>query len=315
MRPFADRVLDAIDEKGSALVVGVDPTVERLPSTLLQEAEVAGGTRLDIIERALTRFGVDLVRATAPYAVAIKPQLAFFEIYGSQGMRALERIIQEARAEGLLVIADGKRNDIGSTAEGYATAYLGGEGPLAVDALTVNAYLGSDGIEPFLSRCERNGCGIFVLVKTSNPSSGEFQDLEVDGTPLYERVARAVHAWGGQPNARGYTHVGAVVGATYPAQLAALRESMPHALFLVPGYGAQGGTADDVVPAFDIETGYGALINSSRQIMYAYEAANGAGEPYTVAQAAAAKAARDAICSALDRARRLRTGRHEEEKA
>lgn len=301
---FADRLLDAVDQKQSALVVGIDPSLERMPLALLKEAEVNGGSRHEVAGRALARFGIDLLTATAPYAAAIKPQLAFFERYGSYGLRAFEEIVREAKRCNLLVIADGKRNDIGSTAEAYAEAFLGTDGPLSVDALTLNSYLGSDGIEPFLRRCREHGRGVFILVKTSNPSSGEFQDLDVDGRPLYRRVGEAVHAWGEPMGHRGYGPAGAVVGATYPSQLAELRQAMPHALFLVPGFGAQGGTADDVVPAFDADTGYGALINSSRGIMYAYDA-NDTQANYIEAQRQAAKAARDAINEALKRAGRL----------
>lgn len=298
---FADRVLEAVDQKQSFLVVGIDPSLERLPQAMLREAEVAGGSALKVAERALTQFGTELVQATASYAVAVKPQLAFFERYGSYGMRAFETIVRVAKEHGLLVIADGKRNDIGSTAEAYAAAYLE-DGPLAVDALTVNAYLGSDGIGPFLKRCKANGRGVFILVKTSNPSSGEFQDAIVDRQPLYERMGLAVQAWNEPIGARGFGAAGAVVGATYPDQLAEMRRVMPNALFLVPGYGAQGGTADDVVPAFN-EQGYGGLINSSRGIMYAYDQfpEMGVGE----AQAKAAQEARNAINVALRKAGRL----------
>lgn len=305
---FADRLLDAIDRKRSFLVVGIDPALERLPKELLQEAEAAGGDRWEVAERAITRFGIELIAATAEYAVAIKPQLAYFERYGWRGLRAFERIVQEARASGLLVIADGKRNDIGSTAEAYAEAYLG-DAPFAVDALTVNAYLGKDGVEPFISRGEASGRGLFVLVKTSNPSSGELQDLVAEGERLYIRVGRAVQGWNLPPGKRGFGSVGAVVGATYPEQLAELRRLMPNTLFLVPGFGAQGGTATDVVGAFDSDTGYGGLINSSRAIMYAYEA--NPGMERTAAQGEAARQARDAINAALEAAGRLPKAFHQ----
>lgn len=298
---FADRLFDAVDRKQSALVVGIDPSLERLPKALLQEAEAAGGNALEVAGRALTRFGIELIEATAEYAAAVKPQLAYFERYGSYGLRAFEQIVAAARSAGLIVIADGKRNDIGSTADAYAAAYLE-DGPLAVDALTVNAYLGEDGVTPFIARCRENGRGIFVLVKTSNPSSGQFQDRLIDSSPLYEWVGRAVEAWNTEVGVRGFGPVGAVVGATYPGELAKLRQLMPRTPFLVPGYGAQGGTAQDVVPAFD-DTGYGALINSSRAIMYAYEK-----EPdlsRQEAQARAAEQARDAINGALQEAGKL----------
>lgn len=300
---FADRLLDAMDRKRSALVVGIDPSLERLPRALVAEAEAAGGSGLEVAEHALTRFGIELIEATAQYAAAVKPQLAYFERYGSYGLRAFERIVAEARAAGLIVIADGKRNDIGSTAEAYASAYLE-QGPLAVDALTINAYLGEDGVAPFVARCKENDRGVFVLVKTSNPSSGQFQDLTVAGSPLYEVVGRTVEGWNNETGVRGFGSVGAVVGATYPEELARLRDLMPHTLFLVPGFGAQGGTAADVVPAFNAQ-GYGALINSSRAIMYAFE--KDPGSSVQEAQARAAKDARDAINSVLEQAGKLPT--------
>lgn len=301
---FADRILAAADRKRSFLVVGIDPALERLPRPLLRAAEEAGGDLWEVAERALTQFGVALIEATAAYAVAVKPQLAYFERYGWRGLRALERIMRAAKEAGLLVIADGKRNDIGPTAEAYADAYLG-DGPLAADALTVNPYLGRDGIEPFVARCTERGRGVFVLVKTSNPSSGEVQDLPVDGKPLYVRMGEAVRRWNRAVGERGYGCVGAVVGATYPAQLAELRALMPETLFLVPGFGAQGGTAEDVVGAFDPKTGYGGLVNASRAIMYAYEGADLPAERYAEAQSEAARAARDAINAALAKAGRL----------
>ena len=282
-------------------MVGIDPSLERLPREILQQAEAAGGTYLEVAERALTCFGLELIEATADYAVAVKPQLAYFERYGSHGLRALERIVAAARAKDLIVIADGKRNDIGSTAEAYATAYLE-DGPLAADALSVNPYLGEDGIKPFIARCRDRGRGIFVLVKTSNPSSGRFQDLVAAGRPVFEHVGLAVESWNDEKGDRGFGAVGAVVGATYPEELARLRSLMPSTLFLVPGFGAQGAAARDVVPAFD-EQGYGALINSSRAIMYAYEKAPHL-RPHE-AQARAAQEARAAINRALDEGGKL----------
>src|SRR5690625_1767772 len=176
MTPFADRLAAAIHEKNSVLMVGIDPRLDLFPASVLQAAEEAGGSRLEVAERALSKFGCDVVEAVGPYAVAVKPQLAYFEPYGSYGLRAYEVIVAAARKAGLLVVADGKRNDIGSTAEAYAAAFLGEESPLAADAVTVNAYLGDDGIEPFLAQARQHGKGIFALVKTSNPSSGQFQD-------------------------------------------------------------------------------------------------------------------------------------------
>lgn len=298
---FVQRLHAAIDAKRSVLVAGIDPTLERLPQSMLREAELAGGSQGEIACRALTAFGEALVEAVAPYAVGVKPQLAYFEQYGAHGLLACERIAARAKAAGLLVIADGKRNDIGSTAEAYAEAYLGESSAMTTDALTVNPYLGGDGIEPFIERCRRFGKGIFVLVRTSNPSAGDFQDLVSQGRAVYRHVAEAVARWGRTD--AGFGPVGAVVGATYPRQLSELRQVMPNAVFLVPGFGAQGGTADDVVGAFDPQTGYGAIVNSSRQIMYAYQG-NETMTPQE-AQAQAAMQARDALNAALRRAGRL----------
>lgn len=301
---FPDKVIKSIDAKQSALVVGIDPSWDRLPLSLRAAAEQRGGSKPEQVGWALARFGIDLLHATADHAAAIKPQLAYFERYGSAGMQALEEIIREAKQCGMLVIADGKRNDIGSTAEAYADAYLGMDGPLAVDALTINAYLGSDGVMPFLHKCKENGKGVFILVKTSNPSSGEFQDVSVNGEPLYETVGQAVNRWNDTVGAAGFGPAGAVIGATYPKQLEQLRALMPKSIFLVPGFGAQGGTAADVVPAFCRKSGYGALINSSRGIMYAYEQNKTAATPQD-AQRQAAMDASAAINEALQQAGRL----------
>ncbi len=202
----------------------------------------------------------------------MKFQSAFFERFGPEGVRALWNAASLARSRGLLVIIDGKRNDIGSTAEAYADAYLGPDGDSCdADALTVTPYLGGDGIAPFVDRGVKNGRGVFVLVRTSNPSAGDFQDLESGGRPIYRHVAEKVLEWAApHRESSGYGPIGAVVGATYPEQLAELRAILPGIWFLVPGYGAQGGSAEDVASAFD-DRGLGAVINSSRGIAFAYE--------------------------------------------
>lgn len=205
---------------------------------------------------------------------AVKFQAAFYEAHGPEGMAALHRNAAEARRRGLFVIIDGKRNDIGSTAEAYAAAYLGrtdGERSWEADALTINPYLGSDGIAPFTKVADAEGRGLFVLVRTSNPSSGEFQELICEGRPLYRHVADRLAAWA-EPlrGESGYSLLGAVVGATYPEQVAELRAALPGVLFLIPGYGAQGGSAKDVAAGCDPD-GLGVLVNSSRGIIFAYE--------------------------------------------
>jgi orotidine-5'-phosphate decarboxylase len=200
---------------------------------------------------------------------AVKPQAAFFEQLGPTGMSALHAVIDYARQQGLLVILDGKRNDIGSTAEAYADGYLGADSAWGADALTISPYLGGDSLEPFCATATRRGAGLFVLVKTSNPGGGQFQDLKIEGRPLYRYVAEHVEHLAQTGAVDGYGAVGAVVGATYPAQLVELRAAMPHAWILVPGYGSQGGTAQDVAPAFDAH-GLGAVVNNSRGIIFAH---------------------------------------------
>jgi orotidine-5'-phosphate decarboxylase len=200
-------------------------------------------------------------------ACAVKPQLAYFELLGWEGMKALYEVSAYAQKTGLLVIADGKRNDIGSTCDAYADAYLGADKPF--DALTISPYLGSDGVVPFIKRCEANGKGIYVLVKTSNESSGELQDLPAGDESVHEHLAQLVESWAAQKiGVRNLSSVGAVVGATYPEELKYLRTLMPHVPFLIPGYGAQGGTADDSKFGF-LPDGTGAVVNSARGIIYA----------------------------------------------
>jgi orotidine-5'-phosphate decarboxylase len=223
------------------------------------------------------QFCRKVVDVVAPIVPAVKPQAAFFEILGPSGMQAYAAVVDHARRAGLVVIGDAKRNDIGSTAEAYATAFLGAvdlggtvHRPFPVDALTVNGYFGTDGIRPFLNAAGENGTGLFVLLKTSNPSAGEIQDLEAGGEKVYEHMAGRIASWGADlMGERGYSAVGAVVGATYPRIGAALRERLPSTLFLVPGFGAQGGKADDLKPLFD-RNGLGAVVNSSRGVLFAH---------------------------------------------
>ena len=252
----------AVDEKRSCVVVGLDPRPDALPPDL----RTAAAGSADAVAEAVLAFNQAVIRAVAPHAVAVKPQSAFYEALGWQGVRTYAETIRLAHEHRLLVIADVKRSDIGSTAEAYAQAHLDTFG---ADAVTVNPYLGSDGIAPFLKRTPE-GKGVFVLVKTSNPSSRELQDLDLGGAPLYEKVAALVEQWGeNSVGESGYSAVGAVVGATFPGAVVQLRRLMPHAMFLVPGYGAQGGTAKDCRPCFD-HCGHGAVVNSSRGIIFAY---------------------------------------------
>lgn len=265
---FADRLAEAVRKVQNPVMVGVDPRYEMLPDGLKARFPEDRAGRA----RAVGAFAREVVQAVAGRVAAVKFQAAFFEKHGPEGMAELARAASGAKALGMLVVIDGKRNDIGSTAEAYADAYLGSEGEAwDVDALTVNPYLGSDGISPFVERGLANGRGLFVLVRTSNRSAREFQDLECQGRPLYRHVAERLKEWA-EParDVSGYSSVGAVVGATYPSELAELRALLPGIWFLVPGYGAQGGSAGDVAAAFD-EQGLGAVVNSSRGIAQAYQ--------------------------------------------
>lgn len=273
MPQFADRLCAAIRAKGNALCVGLDPRWDSLPAELRQRH---GGATLAAVARAFEEFCCRVLDVVAPLVPVVKPQMAFFEMCGPPGFTALERVLRKARNLGLLIVLDGKRNDIASTAAAYADAALAGitlEGRTQVvwdaDALTVNPYLGRDAIEPFLASARKLDRGVFVLVRTSNPGAGQFQDLDCGGRPLFQHVADAVRAWSRERlGACGFGDVGAVVGATYPAELALLRQALPEVLFLVPGFGVQGGSAAEVAPAFRPD-GMGAIVNSSRGILYA----------------------------------------------
>lgn len=265
MSHFADKIYQEMKQKNSALIVGLDPNPNLLPNFLKL------GENPQEIGEAIYQFNKIILDNIVDFAVAVKPQLAYYEVFGSNGLIALEKTIAYAKTLGLLVINDGKRNDIGSTASAYADAFLGNT-PLSGDGLTINPYLGSDGIKPFIDKAINNGRGLFSLLKTSNPSSGEFQDLILEnGKPLYLEVAKRMNEWSeGTIGESGYSLLGAVVGATYPEIAIKLRKTMQHTIFLVPGFGAQGATAKDLGPFFDGE-GYGALINSARGIIYAYQ--------------------------------------------
>lgn len=269
--PFADRLTAAVRRCGNPVVVGLDPRWESLPRKLIEGSESAcGGNRTRAAAGAYFVFCRGVIDAVASLVPAVKPQMAFFEQLGPLGLTALKEIVDYAAGKGLMVILDGKRNDIGTTAQAYAEAYLGKESPWGADALTVSPYLGSDSLTPFVETAQGRGAGLFVLVKTSNPGGGQFQDLVADGEPVYRRVGSYINQLAAQTLGQcGYGSVGAVVGATYPAQLAELRAAMPHTWFLVPGFGHQGGAAADVAGALD-ENGLGAVINNSRGIIFAH---------------------------------------------
>ena len=263
---FADRLADAVDAKRSQLLVGLDPRPELLPVELRGETYLSRGAAAD----ACARFCRGLIEAVAPYVVGVKLQLAFFEALGADGLRAYEEVRDYARAATLLVVADAKRGDIGSTARAYAAAYLEGSPPLA-DAMTINPYLGRDSLEPFLAACRREGAGIFCLVKTSNEGVADIQDLALsDGRPLWQHVARLVAEWGEElVGDRGLSSVGAVVGATHPRAVGEARRLLPRSILLLPGIGAQGAGPADVARAFTSGPS-SALVTASRSVLYAF---------------------------------------------
>lgn len=267
MIAFADRLTAAVQGRGTPVLVGLDPRAAQLPAGMLDASDHRDAGKVADAYREFCRGVIDVV---APLVPAVKPQSAFFEQLGPAGMAALGEVIAHARRKGVLVILDGKRNDIGSTAVAYAEGYLGERSSWRVDALTVSPYLGDDSLAPFIDVARDRSAGIFVLVKTSNTGGGLFQDLIADGLPVYRHVARYVEEQACcTRGVCGYGAVGAVVGATYPEQLGELRSIMPHSWFLVPGYGAQGGTARDVSGGFD-PRGLGAVINCSRGIIFAH---------------------------------------------
>ena len=274
-----DRLIEKIIETQNPTVAGLDPKLDYVPASIKNACFEKYGKTLEGAAAALLEFNKRIIDNICDIVPAVKPQAAYYEMYGWQGVKALTETIAYAKAKGMFVITDGKRNDIGTTMEAYATAHLGatdvaGESVEAfgADALTVNGYLGSDGIKPLAGICKERDKGIFVLVKTSNPSSGELQDMKLEnGATVYEQMGRMCESWGSDLMGKyGYSAVGAVVGATYPGQLLEMREKAPHTFFLVPGYGAQGGGAEDAKNAFD-KNGLGAIINSSRGIMCAWK--------------------------------------------
>jgi orotidine-5'-phosphate decarboxylase len=302
-----DRLIEGIIKMQNPTVAGLDPKLSYIPNYIKEKAYAQYGKNLDGAAAALLEFNKGLIDALCGIVPAVKPQCAYYEMYGWQGVKALHDTIAYATEKGMFVITDGKRNDIGTTMQAYAAAHLGTvevEGevftPFGGDALTVNGYLGSDGINPLLEICKNQDKGIFVLAKTSNPSSGELQNQVLEsGKTVYATLGQMCEQWGADLEGKyGYSGVGAVVGATYPAQLDELRKALPHTFFLVPGYGAQGGAADDVAPAFD-KHGLGAVINSSRGIMCAWQKENCAEQDYAAAAAREATRMRDQITAKI----------------
>lgn len=267
---FADRLVDACRKKGNAVCCGIDPRWDMLPREIRHRH---AGQTLDAMASAFEEFSLRVLDIVAPLVPVVKPQSAFFEACGPAGMLAQQRVLAKAKSLGLITILDNKRGDIASTAEAYADAALAGT-PMEgrrhpvwnADALTVNPYLGRDAVEPFLASARRCDGGVFVLVRTSNKGAAQFQDLRCDDKAIYQHVAEAVGAWSAENlGTSGFGDVGAVVGATHPAELALVRKWIPHVFFLVPGYGAQGGSGADIAAAFRAD-GMGAVVNSSRGI-------------------------------------------------
>ena len=270
-----DRLINKIKETNNPTVIGLDPRYELLPKCVLEKYP----NTLEGVSQAIVEYNKALIDETYDVIPAVKPQIAFYEMFGIPGMKAFEETCKYAKQKGMIVIADIKRGDIGSTAQGYSNAYLGKtkigekeESIFDVDFVTVNPYMGTDCVKPFIEDCKKYDKGIFILVKTSNPSSGELQDVKLEnGEEVYVKVAKLVEEWGKELRGEyGYSSIAAVVGATYPKQLKEIREIAPHTYFLIPGYGAQGGKAEDIALGFD-KNGLGGIVNASRSLMCAYK--------------------------------------------
>lgn len=275
MKKAIDKLIEKIKKTGNPTVMGLDPRFEMLPECVTNKYPKT----LEGVAEAIIEYNKALIDATYDIIPAIKPQIAFYEMFGIPGMKAFEETCKYAKEKGMIIIADIKRGDIGSTAAGYSNAYLGKtkigdieQSIFDVDFVTVNPYMGTDCVKPFIEDCKKYNKGLFILVKTSNPSSGELQDLILEsGEEVYTNVAKLVEKWGeeliGEYN---YSSIAAVVGATYPKQLEDIRKTAPHTFFLIPGYGAQGGKPEDIALGFD-DNGLGGIVNASRSLMCAYK--------------------------------------------
>ncbi len=271
------QLIEKIQATKAPICVGLDPMLNYIPEHVTKKAYNEFGETLEGAAEAIWQFNKEIVDHVYDLIPSVKPQIAMYEQFGIEGLKVYVKTVNYCQEKGLLVIGDAKRGDIGSTSAAYAVGHLGkvkvGNNVFSgfgTEFLTVNPYLGTDGVKPFVDVCREEDKGLFVLVKTSNPSSGEFQDKLIDGRPLYELVAQKVVEWGAESMDGTYSNVGAVVGATYPEMSRILRNLMPNTYFLVPGYGAQGGTAEDLKPCFN-EDGLGAIVNSSRGIIAAYK--------------------------------------------
>ena len=272
-----NKLINKIQKTKAPIVVGLDPMLSYVPEHIQKKAFDEFGETLEGAAEAIWQFNKEIVDKTYDLIPAVKPQIAMYEQFGIEGLKAYKKTVDYCKSKDLVVIGDIKRGDIGSTSAAYATGHLGkvqvGSKTYAgfdEDFATVNPYLGSDGVKPFIDVCKQEKKGLFILVKTSNPSSGEFQDQLINGKPLYEMVGEKVAQWGEDHMGDSYSYIGAVVGATYPEQGEILRKVMPKSFILVPGYGAQGGKGKDLVHFFN-EDGLGAIVNSSRGIIAAYK--------------------------------------------
>ncbi len=303
-----EKLIKGIQRTGAPIVVGLDPMLSYIPEHITRKAFSEYGETLEGAGEAIWQYNKGIVDAVCDLVPAVKPQIAMYEQFGIEGLKVFARTVAYCKEKGLVVIGDVKRGDIGSTSEAYAVGHLG---KVQVgsdfyygfdeDFATVNPYLGSDGIKPFIKVCKEEKKGLFILVKTSNPSSGEFQDRLIDGRPLYELVGEQVAKWGEELMGDTYSYIGAVVGATYPEMGKVLREIMPKSFILVPGYGAQGGKGVDLVHFFN-KDGLGAIVNSSRGIIAAYKQekyASFGSENYADASRQAVLDMREDIASAL----------------
>ena len=275
MERIIDKLINKIKQTNNPTVIGLDPRYEMIPSCVREKYT----EDLEGVSKAIVEFNKNLIDNVFDIIPAVKVQIAFYEMYGIEGIKAFKETCNYAKEKGMIVIADAKRGDIGSTAQGYSNAFLGrttvGDKQIPifdVDFVTVNAYFGIDCVKPFIEDCKKYNKGIFVLVKTSNPSSGELQDLKIENDEeIYTRIGKLVENWGEELQGEyGYSSIAAVVGATYPKQLQSLRKTLPHTFFLIPGYGAQGGKAEDIALGFD-SSGIGGIINASRSLMCAYK--------------------------------------------
>ena len=307
-----NKLIANIKKTGAPIVVGLDPMLNYIPKQIQENAYKEFGETLEGAAEAIWQFNKGIVDATHDLIPAVKPQIAMYEQFGIEGLVVYKKTVDYCQEKGLVVIGDAKRGDIGSTSAAYATGHLGkvqvgskSYSGFDTDILTVNPYLGTDGVKPFVEVCNANDRGIFVLVKTSNPSSGEFQDRIIDGRPLYEWVGEKVAEWGADHMGDSYSYIGAVVGATYPEMGKVLRKVMPKSYILVPGYGAQGGKGADLVHFFN-EDGLGAIVNSSRGIIAAYKQekyAKFGAEHFAEASRAAVIDMVEDISTALERAK------------